>query len=69
MLIRDLVRERDAARVNEAVLTIISESVSKMEMARKEDHSVADLSSLEEVIDWGVRTFGSYAGGSLNANN
>lgn len=67
MRVRDLVRERDAARINEAVLTIVSDGAQKMSDLRKSSGgSREEISSLEEVVDWGTRTFGSYVG-KLNA--
>jgi exportin-T len=63
--VRDAVRERDAARINEAVLTIVAANVEKMTKLRVEDESSIsrrELDTSEEVVDWGVRTFGSYVG-------
>jgi exportin-T len=63
--VRDAVRERDAARINEAVLTIVAESVEAMANLRKADVSAGstrELDTVIEVVDWGIRTFGSYVG-------
>ncbi|KDQ59267.1 hypothetical protein JAAARDRAFT_127823 [Jaapia argillacea MUCL 33604] len=63
--VRDAVRERDAARINEAVLTIVANSAERMTKLRKGGDTAAadrDLVSAEEVVDWGIRTFGSYVG-------
>ncbi|PPQ69074.1 hypothetical protein CVT26_003549 [Gymnopilus dilepis] len=63
--VRDLVRERDAARINEAVLTIVSERAERMTELRKNPGAATDPRELDhaiEVVDWGVRTFGSYVG-------
>lgn len=63
--VRDGVRERDAARINEAVLTIVAERAERMNELRKNPGSVTEPRELDhaiEVVDWGVRTFGSYVG-------
>ena len=63
--VRDAVRERDAARINEAVLTIVAANVDKMTKLRAEDatsNTRRELETAEEVVDWGIRTFGSYVG-------
>ncbi|EMD34072.1 hypothetical protein CERSUDRAFT_117585 [Gelatoporia subvermispora B] len=63
--VRDAVRERDAARINEAVLTIVADFVERMTNLRKTGvsaNSEKDLDSAVEVVDWGVRTFASYVG-------
>lgn len=59
--VRDAVRDRDAARINEAVLTIVADSSEKLTNARKGE-SPENSDRLVEVVDWGVRTFGSYVG-------
>ena len=61
--VRDAVRERDAARLNEAVLTIVADGVERMGRLRKDGAGAAaerELDSAVEVVDWGVRTFASY---------
>ncbi|KAI0067464.1 ARM repeat-containing protein [Artomyces pyxidatus] len=63
--VRDAVRERDAARINEAVLTIVAAGADRMTRLRKGElasTSERDLPEAVEVVDWGIRTFGSYAG-------
>ena len=64
--VRDGVRERDAARINEAVLTIVAEGAERMNDLRKiscmDSQTRDDLDHAIEVVDWGVRTFGSYVG-------
>ena len=63
--VRDGVRDRDASRINEAVLTIVSEGAKRMEELRKNPSAAAEPRELDhaiEVVDWGVRTFGSYVG-------
>jgi len=63
--VRDAVRERDAARINEAVLTIIAANVEKLTKLRSASDSAEsrkELEQAEEVVDWGIRTFGSYVG-------
>lgn len=60
---RDAVRERDAAIINEAVLTIVSKGADRMSSLRKGDaqpESEREEEVNEEVVDWGVRAFGSY---------
>ncbi|KAF8910650.1 ARM repeat-containing protein [Gymnopilus junonius] len=63
--VRDGVRDRDAARINEAVLTIVAERAERMNELRKNPGSATEQKELDhaiEVVDWGVRTFGSYVG-------
>ena len=66
--VRDAVRERDAAAINEAVLTIVADGVERMSRLRKGDaSSEKELDTATEVVDWGMRTFASYVGASLFA--
>ncbi|TCD61869.1 pre-tRNA nuclear export protein [Steccherinum ochraceum] len=65
--VRDAVRERDAAAINEAVLVIVAEGVDRMTKMRKgeavgSDNSDRELDSAVEVVDYGIRTFASYVG-------
>ena len=63
--VRDGVRERDAAKINEAVLTIVSDRVERMSELRKNPASATDPKEIDhviEVVDWGVRAFSSYVG-------
>ncbi|TFK47820.1 ARM repeat-containing protein [Heliocybe sulcata] len=64
--VRDAVRDRDAARINEAVLTIVANGADRMNKLRKGELNVPspdkELSTVEEVVDWGIRTFASYVG-------
>lgn len=64
--VRDTVRERDAARINEAVLTLVAEGSERMSNLRKREDPSAEVSreldGVIEVVDWGIRTFGSYVG-------
>ncbi|KIK63100.1 hypothetical protein GYMLUDRAFT_72336 [Collybiopsis luxurians FD-317 M1] len=63
--VRDAVRERDAVSINEAVLTIVAEATEKMVSIRKQGSASPPdrrLEETEEVVDWGIRTFGSYVG-------
>lgn len=60
--VRDAVRERDAAGINEAVLTIVAEGVERMTTLRKLENSPRELDAAVEVVDLGIRTFGSYVG-------
>lgn len=57
-------RERDAAKVNEAVLLIVAEAAERMVELRKIDGPDAkkELDAAVEIVDWGIRTFGSYVG-------
>lgn len=67
--VRDGVRERDAARINEAVLAIVAEGAERMNELRKNSSMDPgprdDLDHAIEVVDWGIRTFGSYVGMSF----
>ncbi|KAF9223423.1 ARM repeat-containing protein [Gyrodon lividus] len=60
--VRDAVRERDAPLINEAVLTIIADGAERMAVLRKSEEGSKALVEVVEVVDWGVRTFGSYVG-------
>ncbi|KAF9477931.1 ARM repeat-containing protein [Pholiota conissans] len=63
--VRDGVRDRDAGRINEAVLTIVSEGAKRMEVLRENPNAATEPKELDyaiEVVDWGIRTFGSYVG-------
>src|ERR1700721_1304820 len=63
--VRDAVRERDAANINEAVLTIVANGAERMARLRKAEvlsETTRELENVIEVVDWGVRTFGSYVG-------
>lgn len=63
--VRDAMRERDANRINEAVLTIVAEGTERMSNLRKATESpdtTRQLDEVVEVVDWGIRTFGSYVG-------
>ncbi|KAJ7066937.1 armadillo-type protein [Mycena amicta] len=55
--VRDAVRERDAAGINEAVLTIVAEGA---ETIKKNGRTGPE--SPVEVVDLGIRTFSSYVG-------
>jgi len=48
--------------INEAVLTIIVDETERMARLRKKTQSSPELSEALEIVDWGIRTFGSYAG-------
>ncbi|KAF5382216.1 hypothetical protein D9615_004331 [Tricholomella constricta] len=63
--VRDAVRERDAARINEAVLTLVAEGSERMLSLQKQEESPTNTREIDaaiEVVDWGIRTFGSYVG-------
>jgi exportin-T len=67
--VRDAVRERDATWINEAVLTIVADYAERLLALREAAESTSrETSEVLEVVDWGIRTFGSYAGLSLNLN-
>lgn len=59
--VRDAVRDRDAAGINEAVLTIVADGAETMSRVRKGEVDMS-VDRLVEVVDWGIRTFGSYVG-------
>jgi len=63
--VRDGVRDRDAPSINEAVLTIVAQGAERMNELRKNPALATDPKELDhviEVVDWGVRAFGSYVG-------
>lgn len=63
--VRDAVRERDAVRINEAVLTIVVDAADRMTKLQKGElapTSERESTEVIEVVDWGIRTFGSYVG-------
>jgi exportin-T len=67
--VRDGVRERDAAKVNGAVLTIVSDRAERLSELRKNPAAATDPQELDhviEVIDWCMRAFGSYVGAPSN---
>jgi exportin-T len=57
--IRDLIREKDAPNINQAVLTIIVSGQEKLVRIRAGQLN-EKLSLIEEVVDLGVRAFASY---------
>ena len=60
--VRDAVRERDAPVINEAVLTIVADAANKLTEARKSNIDSPTIERLVEIVDWGIRAFGSYVG-------
>lgn len=63
--VRDAVRERDANKINEAVLTIVADGAERMVALRKGSETqgtAQELTEVVEVVDWGIRTFASYVG-------
>ena len=63
--VRDAVRERDAAQISEAVLTIVAEGAETMARLQKGEplpDTKPELDNAIELVDWGIRTFGSYVG-------
>jgi exportin-T len=64
--VRDAVRERDASSINEAVITIVSSNAQRMRGIQTGSSpstiSNSELAQAVEVVDWGVRTYGSYVG-------
>jgi exportin-T len=69
--VRDAVRERDAPRINDAVLTIVADGSEKLSTLRKAEHSWdwgRELDGVVEVVDCGIRTFGSYVSTSIRGS-
>lgn len=69
---RDAVRDRDAAAINEAVLTIVNNGLESMVRLRQSDIPPSvekELDLATEVVDWGTRTFTSYVGASVTFKN
>lgn len=60
--VRDAVRQRDAAQINEAVLTLIAKGSERATAIRQSSKDIGELSAVIEIVDWGVRTFASYVG-------
>ena len=63
--VRDAVRERDAAGINDAVLTIVVETADRMNKLQRNEvapTSEREMGDAVEVVDYGVRTFASYVG-------
>ncbi|KAI0033548.1 ARM repeat-containing protein [Vararia minispora EC-137] len=60
--VRDAVRERDAAHINQAVLTIVADNAARVGKLRKDGVDGRELNEAVEVIDLGMRAFGSYVG-------
>jgi exportin-T len=57
--IRDRIREKDAAAINQAVLTIVAEGKQRLDAIRR-DQRTESLGESQEVVDLGVRAFASY---------
>lgn len=63
--VRDGVRDRDASKINQAVLAIVAAGAKRMGEIRENPAAATEPKELDhaiEVVDWGVRTFGSYVG-------
>ena len=60
--VRDAVRDRDAPQINDAVVAIVAADAARMTALRAEGAAGRELDAATEVVDWGVRTFGSYVG-------
>lgn len=59
--VRDLVREKDARGLNDAVVGILSECLTKLsQVGSNYDQFKAEITQVEDVVDWGVRAFASY---------
>ncbi|PVG04220.1 ARM repeat-containing protein [Serendipita vermifera] len=59
--IRDLVRDRDAARINEAVLAIIADAKQRLDQLNAAGDQVRKKEAyVEEIVDLGIRAFASY---------
>lgn len=68
--VRDTVRERDAAKINDAVLAIVAENAEKMSKLRGAQigsGSNPELAAAVESVDLGIRTFASYVGEAVSA--
>lgn len=65
--IRDLIREKDAPNINQAVLTIIVAGKEKLDQIRAGQID-GKLTLMEEVVDLGVRAFASYVRESHHAS-
>lgn len=62
-LVRDAVRERDAPGINEAVVTIVASCEDRLRVLRAGGtQNAKEIATTEEMVDWGIRTFGSYVG-------
>jgi exportin-T len=63
-LVRDAVRERDAPAINQAVTTIVAAGEDRLRALRAAQGAAdaKEIATTAEVVDWGVRTFGSYVG-------
>jgi exportin-T len=59
--VRDLVRERDASSLNDAVVGIVQECLTGLGHIKKSSSGdPAEEKTLEEVVDWGLKAFASY---------
>jgi len=58
--VRDCVRERDARGLNEAVVGIVTESLSYLGTLKGSSGNQNDVELFEEVVDWGIKAFASY---------
>ena len=63
--VRDAVRQRDAAQINRAVLTIVERGSDRMAVLRGHPDTsdgTSEVDDVVEVVDCGIRTFASYVG-------
>lgn len=64
--VRDLVRERDAGRINDAVLMIVSQGRDRLNNEIRKANTSPELereaSRTVEVVELGVKTYASYVG-------
>jgi exportin-T len=59
--IRDLVRDRDAAKINEAVLAIVGDAKQRLDQLNAAGDQVGKKqTNVEELVDLGIRAFASY---------
>ena len=56
--VRDAIRDGDAAIMNDTVLAVVVDATEKLRLARAEGNA---NSIYDEVVDWGLRAFASYA--------
>jgi exportin-T len=57
--VKDLVRERDARGLSDAVAGIVTECVSNLNNFGS-TYDKQETDALQEVVEWGLKAFGSY---------
>jgi exportin-T len=58
--VRDLVRERDARGLNDAVVGIVTECLHYVKTLRGNGGLGKEIERFEEVVYWGIKSFASY---------